>query len=86
MTPPDLLEEKLQELERRFTDSAKEIKELRKRLPPAARREIAEITDEWHGIHYKWWIGTLAGQPVSMATSARPESWPRAFSTPMRMT
>ncbi len=61
MTPPDVLEEKLQELERRFTDSAREIKELRKLLPPAARREIAEITDEWHGIHYKWWIGTLAG-------------------------
>ena len=57
MSPAEnLLEEKLEELERRFTDSAREIKELRKLLPRAARREIAEIKDEWHGVHYKWWI------------------------------
>jgi hypothetical protein len=63
MTPPDgnLLEEKLEELERRFTESAREISELRKHLPQAAQREIAEIKDEWHGVHYKWWIYTLAG-------------------------
>lgn len=62
MTPPDnLLEDKLEELERRFIESAHEIKELRKTLPKAAQREIAEIKDEWHGVHYKWWIGTLAG-------------------------
>ena len=63
MTPPELnpLEEKLEELERRFMDSAREIKELRRHLPRAARREIAEIKDEWHGVHYKWWICTLAG-------------------------
>ena len=61
--PPaeNLLEAKLEELERRFTDSAREIQELRKLLPKAAQKEIAEIKDEWHGIHYKWWIGTLAG-------------------------
>ena len=61
--PPaeNILEEKLEELERRFTDSAREIKELRKLLPKAAQREIAEIKDEWHGVHYKWWIYTLAG-------------------------
>ena len=54
--PPaeNILEEKLEELERRFTDSAREIKELRKLLPKAAQREIAEIKDEWHGVHYKW--------------------------------
>ncbi len=67
--PPDLLEEKLQELERRFTESAREISELRKLLPPAARREIAEITDEWHGIHYKWWVFTLAGALVLFCLS-----------------
>ncbi len=63
MAPPEanLLEEKLAELERRFTDSAREISELRKHLPRVAQREIAEIKDEWHGVHYKWWIGTLAG-------------------------
>ena len=62
MTPPEnLLEKKLEELERRFTDSAREIKELRKLIPPAAQREIKEIRSEWDGIHYKWWIGTLAG-------------------------
>jgi len=61
MPPDNLLEEKLEELERRFTDSAREIKELRKLIPKAAQREIEEIKDEWHGVHYKWWIGTLAG-------------------------
>ncbi|MBI5245700.1 MAG: hypothetical protein HY923_00855 [Elusimicrobia bacterium] len=62
MTPPEnLLEQKLEELERRFTESAREINELRKLIPPAAQREIKEIKDEWHGIHYKWWIGVLAG-------------------------
>ncbi|MEQ1919068.1 MAG: phosphatase PAP2-related protein [Elusimicrobiota bacterium] len=62
MPPPEnILEAKLEELERRFTDSAREIKELRNLLPPAAKREIAEIKGEWHGVHYKWWIGTLAG-------------------------
>jgi len=62
MPPPEnILEAKLEELERRFTDSAREIKELRNLLPPVAKREIAEIKDEWHGVHYKWWIFTLAG-------------------------
>ncbi|PIR15673.1 MAG: hypothetical protein COV48_13055 [Elusimicrobia bacterium CG11_big_fil_rev_8_21_14_0_20_64_6] len=63
MTPPEanLLEEKLVELERRFTDSAREIKELRALIPRAAQRELEEIKDEWHGVHYKWWIFTLAG-------------------------
>jgi hypothetical protein len=45
MHPPEirLLEEKLEELERRLARSAREIK------------------DEWHDVHYKWWIATLAG-------------------------
>jgi hypothetical protein len=56
-----VLEEKLRELERRFSDSARELRELRAGLPRAARRELDEIADEWDGVHYKWWIGTLAG-------------------------
>ena len=57
----DILERKLKELEARFSDSAREVRELRELLPKAARKEIAEIKGEWHGVHYKWWIGTLAG-------------------------
>lgn len=44
-----------------MTDSARELGDLRRRLPPIARRELAEIADEWHDVHYKWWVGTLAG-------------------------
>lgn len=61
MAPPDLLDDKFEELERRFAETARDIKELRKLVPKAARREIAEIKDEWHGVHYRWWIYTLAG-------------------------
>lgn len=63
------LEERLKELERRFSDSAKEIRELRDLLPRAAKKELAEIKDEWHGIHYKWWVFTLAGALAAFCLS-----------------
>lgn len=37
------------------------------RLPDAARRELNEIESQWQGVHYKWWIGTLAGLLVLFA-------------------
>lgn len=67
MAPPDdeLIEEQLRKLEQRFVDSARELQELREKLVTSARGaaqgELAEIKDEWHGVHYKWWIATLAG-------------------------
>ncbi len=61
MPPPDLLDDKFEDLERRFAETAREIKELRKLVPKAAQREIKEIRGEWDGVHYRWWIYTLAG-------------------------
>ena len=67
MAPPEphVLEERLKELERRFVQSARELKQLRhlsrNQLTRAARAQIEEIKDEWHGVHYKWWIWTLVG-------------------------
>ena len=57
----DPLEERLKSLERLLGESARELQELRRHLPRAARDEIEEIADEWKGVHYKWWVGTLAG-------------------------
>jgi len=62
MPPESLeLEERIKKLEQRFIESADELKDLRVRLLHGAKDEIAEIKDEWHGVHYKWWIITLAG-------------------------
>jgi hypothetical protein len=33
------------------------------------RVEIAEIADEWQGVHYKWWVGTFAVLAVMFALS-----------------
>ena len=62
MTPTesDQLEQKLRSLERLLAESGRELSELRLHLPRAARQEIEEIADEWRGVHYKWWVGTLA--------------------------
>ena len=59
--PPEQFEKRLFELERRLAESARELGEIRLHLPRAARVELEEIADEWHGVHYKWWVGTLAG-------------------------
>lgn len=73
--PPDneLLEEQLKKLEQRFVDSARELQELREKLlrqaKGAAQDELEEIKDEWHGVHYKWWIYTLVGVLVMLVAS-----------------
>ncbi len=63
MTPTetDQIEERLKALERLMADSARELGELRRRLPRAARAEIEQIEGQWAGVHYKWWVATLAG-------------------------
>ena len=74
MTPPDIsLEERLKQLEERFETSASEIRELRGRLADTAkrelRREIREVKGEWDDVHYKWWIGVVAGAIVLLLLS-----------------
>lgn len=59
--PPELIEERIKALEQRFIDSAAELKDLRLKLLRETKAELAEIKDEWHGVHYKWWVLTLAG-------------------------
>lgn len=59
MPPPDPVEEQLRRLEARFLESASELKDLRRRLLRETKAELSEIKDEWEGVHYKWWIGTL---------------------------
>lgn len=63
MTPPpvDLIDQKIRQLEERFLEAARELKDLRARLVKETRAELDEIKDEWHGVHYKWWVATLAG-------------------------
>ena len=55
-------------LEGRFQEALDELRLLRFRLRDAdrgladrTRAEISEIRDEWDAIHYRWWIGVLAG-------------------------
>ncbi len=59
----DVLEREFARLEARFRETTEELARLRKRfkLAAAARAELAEIKDEWHTVHYKWWIITLSG-------------------------
>ncbi len=72
--PPDIeLEEQLKKLEQRFAESAQELQQLREKLlrkaSGAAKEELAEIKDEWHGVHYKWWIYTLIGVLAGLVVS-----------------
>jgi hypothetical protein len=71
MTPPSSsdLEKEIQRLEEKFRESAEELKGLRLKLIEQTKEEIAEIKDEWHGVHYKWWIITLAGVLALLMTS-----------------
>jgi len=57
------IEGEIARLEKRFRESAEELKRLRLsvRLASKAKEEIAEIRDEWHGVHYKWFVLVLAG-------------------------
>lgn len=64
MTPPPRskeIEKQIELLEKRFRDSAEELKDLREKLLQSTQEEIEEIKDEWHGVHYKWWVITLSG-------------------------
>lgn len=63
------LELRLRAMERVLAETTRELRNLRRRLPKAAQREIEEIRDEWHGIHYKWWVGTLIGVLVLFTLS-----------------
>ncbi|MBI5630586.1 MAG: hypothetical protein HY921_06855 [Elusimicrobia bacterium] len=58
---PQALEEKIRILEQRFLQSAEELKDLRLKLLHETQEELAEIRDEWHGVHYKWWVVALSG-------------------------
>jgi hypothetical protein len=60
-TQEKALEEKIQALEKRFLESAEELKDIRLKLLRGAQAELDEIQDEWHGVHYKWWVITLSG-------------------------
>lgn len=55
-------------LETRFQEALDDLRSFRLRLREAdrgladrTRAEISEIRDEWDAIHYRWWIGVLAG-------------------------
>src|SRR4051812_30800209 len=62
MPPPVTeVEERIRRLEERIQEPALELRDLRLRLVEQSRAELAEIKDEWHGVHYKWWVLTLAG-------------------------
>ena len=74
MTPPSAdLEAQIRRLEERFLESARELADLREQLGRKLLRggqaELEEIKDEWHGVHYKWWVITLAGVAGFFLTS-----------------
>ena len=55
------IDQQIKLLEKRFLDSAAELKDLRLKLLRTTEAELAEIKDEWHGVHYRWWVFTLSG-------------------------
>ncbi|HBL19021.1 MAG: hypothetical protein A2X36_13625 [Elusimicrobia bacterium GWA2_69_24] len=63
MTDPETaaLQRRLHAIEERMSVSAREVRDLREKLAQDARRELREVADEWRGVHYKWWLGTVAG-------------------------
>src|SRR6185436_15807238 len=67
--PPADVDAQIRRLEERFLESAQELAELRRRLLRGGQAELAEIKDEWHGVHYKWWVLTLAGVLALFLTS-----------------
>jgi hypothetical protein len=65
---PHGFEREVASLERRFQEALAELQALRIRLRDVdrsfaerTRAELSEIRDEWDSIHYRWWIGVLAG-------------------------
>ncbi len=71
MPPPSQgeLEKEIARLEQRFLESAEELKDLRLKLVQHGKEELDEIKDEWHGVHYKWWVITLSGVLVLLMAS-----------------
>ncbi len=74
MTPPpppdaEALEQQIRRLELRFIESAQELQDLREKLVRSAQDQVEEIKDEWHGVHYKWWVITLSGVLALLVTS-----------------
>ncbi|MBI4678221.1 MAG: phosphatase PAP2 family protein [Elusimicrobia bacterium] len=70
MTPTEeAVHERLEILERRFLESAEEIRTLRSRLMVETKAELSEIKDQWHGVHTKWWAITLSGVLVFFVLS-----------------
>ncbi|MBI5623411.1 MAG: phosphatase PAP2 family protein [Elusimicrobia bacterium] len=62
MTPTqEAVHERLEVLERRFLESAEEVRTLRSRLVYETKAELSEIKDQWHGVHTKWWAITFSG-------------------------
>jgi hypothetical protein len=61
MPPPADVEEQIRRLEESLQRSSQELRDLRERLVRQSRAELDEIKDEWHGVHYRWWVFTLAG-------------------------
>lgn len=65
MAPPQLeiLEKEIARLEAKFRESTDELTRLRERFKVigSLADEIDEIKDEWHTVHYKWWIIVLSG-------------------------
>jgi hypothetical protein len=59
--PPADVEEQIRRIEESLLRSTQELRDLHERLLRQSRAEIEEIKDEWHGVHYRWWIFTLAG-------------------------
>lgn len=57
----DDIQERMRSLERRFLEAAEELRDLRIDILPEPAAELSEIKDEWHGVHYRWWIVTLSG-------------------------
>ncbi|MBI5202704.1 MAG: phosphatase PAP2 family protein [Elusimicrobia bacterium] len=59
----EALEREIARLEAKFRESTDELTRLRKRfkLAAAVAEEVDEIKDEWHSVHYKWWIIVLSG-------------------------
>ena len=58
---PDLIDQQLERLEKQFQEASSELRDLRKKLITETQAELDEIKDEWHGVHYKWWVLTLSG-------------------------
>ncbi|MBI5240352.1 MAG: hypothetical protein HY926_07750 [Elusimicrobia bacterium] len=65
----DLIAEDIRRLEQRLRESGDDLKRLRLKLLLDTKEELDEIKDEWHGVHYRWWVITVAGLIVLFVLS-----------------